>query len=615
VNAGDLYFVGGSPLLTLTNVSSGGMSVGSLSPITANITAPSLLGTATTSAANAMMFQFDPGAGSSGTLSFSLGFSIGSAIGGPRWVELWNAASNASIGSFDVTTRAVNLSIGTFGSPQLPILGISFRGNTGAAITAGAFAFAIDNISFTTALSPGTHINFGGTGTVPRLSVLKNGIPPSLTLDITNSGDTSGTFSASANQTSPNFGTSKLQLSAGTTTLGAGASTTLGVQLMNSSQAGTSIETVTLSGTGINPLTPPTMQIQTAVYDVPVITATGSLEFTSTGSAVSRNVTLANAAPNSGSEPRAPIVTGSGGITGADAALYSVASLAGGTAEIAGGGSLMRQITFTPTASLLNGTYTATFTQAGELGKGIFGETISSAFPWQRQTSLITSYSTNTTGSGTLTVSRGYNVESSKPGVALPAVNNQQAGASLQAGTIATNTSIGMSLQTPPAEPALPGNAVTPGGKVLSLSGTGSSVIVLQLTWTDADLGAISEALLDLYWLDPGLSGSTSDDVWRLAVEGNSGAPGALAGRYDASWSGFVASHGGVFNPITMLGAYGVDPASNSAWAVINHNSIFALSAVPEPGVCGVIGSMLLPAMLRRRRRGAPSAAQATASA
>lgn len=63
-------------------------------------------------------------------------------------------------------------------------------------------------------------------------------------------------------------------------------------------------------------------------------------------------------------------------------------------------------------------------------------------------------------------------------------------------------------------------------------------------------------------WLD-------SNDTWVNAVNGNIG----------ASTPTFVA---GAWNAAYGLGTYGVDTANNTVWAVLNHNSDFAV--VPEPG-------------------------------
>jgi uncharacterized repeat protein (TIGR01451 family) len=94
----------------------------------------------------------------------------------------------------------------------------------------------------------------------------------------------------------------------------------------------------------------------------------------------------------------------------------------------------------------------------------------------------------------------------------------------------------------------------------VDFSGTGSDVVVLQLSYNEAE--AIntfgSEANARLVWLDP------NDNTWKLAISGNTGGnPQFFARAYDP---------GTDFH----LGYYGVDTVHNVVWAVINHNSVFS---------------------------------------
>ncbi len=106
---------------------------------------------------------------------------------------------------------------------------------------------------------------------------------------------------------------------------------------------------------------------------------------------------------------------------------------------------------------------------------------------------------------------------------------------------------------------------------VVNVSGTGSDTFVLQVSYNEAQ--AISafgtEADARLMWLDP------ADSQWKLAVLGNTG----------SSNQQFI---NGAYNPATdfQLGNYGVDTANNVVWAVINHNSYFAIGK-PVPIVFG----------------------------
>lgn len=119
---------------------------------------------------------------------------------------------------------------------------------------------------------------------------------------------------------------------------------------------------------------------------------------------------------------------------------------------------------------------------------------------------------------------------------------------------------------------------------VFSLSGvpvinglTGQTdTFVLQLQIVDAN----SESFLG--WLDP------STNQWINAVYGNIGGAPFFSGDH-------------AYNPATdfNLGTYGVDTVNNTVWAVLNHNSEFAV--IPEPASNGLLGLGLVVALLGGR--------------
>jgi autotransporter-associated beta strand protein len=119
-----------------------------------------------------------------------------------------------------------------------------------------------------------------------------------------------------------------------------------------------------------------------------------------------------------------------------------------------------------------------------------------------------------------------------------------------------------------------------------NVSGSQKNTFVLQLNLASL----ASDAFLG--WLN-------GSNTWVNATAGNFGS-GSLAGFYGTSFTTFVANNGGVFNATTMLGAWGRDTANGNVWAVVNHNSDFAV--IPEPGTCALfaIGSAFI---LWRRRR------------
>ena len=118
-----------------------------------------------------------------------------------------------------------------------------------------------------------------------------------------------------------------------------------------------------------------------------------------------------------------------------------------------------------------------------------------------------------------------------------------------------------------------------------------TDAFVLQMTYDEllipGDEGALA-ALEKIYLarLDP--NDSAPVGKWRNAIEGNVGSnttnPALInfQGSYAASGAGLT------------LGAWGVDTAANTVWAVLDHNSQFA--AVPEPStlLLGFVGGIVL---------------------
>ncbi len=115
---------------------------------------------------------------------------------------------------------------------------------------------------------------------------------------------------------------------------------------------------------------------------------------------------------------------------------------------------------------------------------------------------------------------------------------------------------------------------------IVDLTGTINDVFVLQMNYDESFLLG-DEADTYLAWWD-GLG-------WVNAVMGNSsGTPAFLLGAYD--------------NNLTV-GRYGVDTDNNVVWAVLDHNSSFAVvSIVPEPGTLMLLAAGLI--MMAPRRRG-----------
>ena len=163
-----------------------------------------------------------------------------------------------------------------------------------------------------------------------------------------------------------------------------------------------------------------------------------------------------------------------------------------------------------------------------------------------------------------------------------------------------SNTTVTMSWRDRTAN-ELPGYSLTPlASDVVNLTGTAGDIFVLQMIYLDGGPTEAAQAAagnIYLTWLDNG--------IWKNAVAGNIGAnttnPAFL--NYQGSWA---ASGAGL-----TLGAWGVDTASNSVWAVLDHNSEFAAAEevlVPEPSaiVLALSGLFTLGCFVRWRGRRRP---------
>jgi len=196
---------------------------------------------------------------------------------------------------------------------------------------------------------------------------------------------------------------------------------------------------------------------------------------------------------------------------------------------------------------------------------------------------------------GTRTWDFNYTVASAtaNSGVANVQVGDSYAGYNLtnDAG-LATNVALLAGTATATTEIAMTFDSVVPGGfaasndalrvsDVVNLTGTDSDLIVMQMSYDPADLGSALESDLRLAWFN--------GSAWVLAVDGNSGGtPLFVMGAYTGQG----------------LGSYGLDTASNTVWAVINHNSEFAVIAapVPEPGTFALMAVAGVALLTFRRR-------------
>ena len=123
---------------------------------------------------------------------------------------------------------------------------------------------------------------------------------------------------------------------------------------------------------------------------------------------------------------------------------------------------------------------------------------------------------------------------------------------------------------------------------VVDITGIDGTLYILRMYYNTGDLASYSPAQLSLGYFN------TTDGKWELAVLGNHGSQTIV----NEGNTNYLTGIGGSLD-IGDLGKYGVDIADGYVWAVLNHNSEFAV--IPEPASLGLlaIGSLVL---LTRRK-------------
>ena len=115
-------------------------------------------------------------------------------------------------------------------------------------------------------------------------------------------------------------------------------------------------------------------------------------------------------------------------------------------------------------------------------------------------------------------------------------------------------------------------------------------VKVVNTGWVPAVAPALSD-ILSLRGIDPFVGGSQQDTyTLAMALPGTSGVRKGLvlcALDSNGNWNNAVNQNvGGTKNFVNGpwsssygLGTYGIDPSTNSAWAVLNYDGVFAIAA------------------------------------
>lgn len=155
---------------------------------------------------------------------------------------------------------------------------------------------------------------------------------------------------------------------------------------------------------------------------------------------------------------------------------------------------------------------------------------------------------------------------------------------------------------------ALPSNPNAVLSDVISLTGMNvGTIYVLSMSYNDLALGMgglnldedaiAASGELRLGWNDGG--------VWETATDGNSAGPSGSSFAGVMSWTDFVSANGnfGASNLGNYLGKYGVDKNTNTVWAVLDHNSEFAVIPEPSTLIAGGLAIVGLAGFGMRLRR------------
>jgi hypothetical protein len=175
----------------------------------------------------------------------------------------------------------------------------------------------------------------------------------------------------------------------------------------------------------------------------------------------------------------------------------------------------------------------------------------------------------NYTGNSSTGATRGAMFAPSAPYDGFTVQNNIGFGSitTLLDGNASTQRNVSLSFVAP--QPNFP--AVS---DIVDVQGTTTDPVVIQITYDPLKAAELfgGETALRLAWLN------SAAGQWVLATLGNAGGGPQFFNR--------------AYNPATdfQLGNYGLDTANNVVWAVVNHNSEFAVTVVPDP--FGLIGAV-----------------------
>ncbi len=173
----------------------------------------------------------------------------------------------------------------------------------------------------------------------------------------------------------------------------------------------------------------------------------------------------------------------------------------------------------------------------------------------------------------------------------------------LMSGTNAAANTMSMQWRTRSSTEAARSNPNAVLSDVLSLTDMGSDIFVLQMSYTDAVLTNMSLVENSIALSGELRLGWKNGSTWTTAVAGNTGGTPTFAGV--TAWNSYYTARSSFDNGSDLssfLGTYGVDPATNTVWAVLNHNSEFAVIPEPSTLVLGAFGLLGLGVVRLFRR-------------
>lgn len=411
--------------------------------------------------------------------------------------------------------------------------------------------------------------------TVNLGKVLVGSTTGSQTSTITTAGDDNNNTRVTVNGTAASSG--GVSVAAGSNQLfdGAADSTTRSVA-GNFATSGTKNGSVALSVTGEG-LASESVGAVTVGYSADVYQAASLSANNGSPLGDGALVTLANADTTDGGQRAAAEIVGRT-LTGDSA--WSVSGLTVGTV-INQNSSANGTASFNSTGKL-NGTYTGglmvNLQHADQTIQGTATNDLGSA-SWNF-THTVSGISAT---SGTAELTSGTSLS----GFGLTSNTGANTTAELIGGSAGSNTTIAMNFNATSSAV----NDADRVSDVVELTGLDGNLFVLQLSYDEI----AGESGLQLGWFD--------GTAWVLASTDNNGnnADG-LQLAYSGSFADFQAANGTDLSD--YIGAYGVDTAANTVWAVLNHNSEFAV-VVPEPSTYALLGLGLGALWMLRRKKAA----------